>query len=211
MSAPKLAHRIRLWVLCVLLAIAAAVTATLRWGGYLLIEGDRLPAHVDAAIVLQGSTEAEKVRVAGAMNLLRQGIAQNVLLSIPPHLFWDEPALPAAHAYLERKYGPDATQRVYFCEVGPNVNSTEGEAMYLETCIRERGWKSIAVVTSNYHSRRAAMLWRRMLRHQNSGTEFCLYEVPDPDFQAQGWWRKRLYAKTWFFEFTKLIWAVFSW
>jgi hypothetical protein len=31
--------------------------------------------------------------------------------------------------------------------------------------------------------------------------------VPDPEFQARGWWRTRLYAKTWFMESLKLIWA----
>lgn len=191
------------------MVMAAIAAAALRWGGYLLIAGDRLPAHIDAAVVLQGSTEGSKARVAGAMSLLQQGIAQYVLLSIPPHLFWDEPALPAAQAYLQRKYGPDAA-RVYFCEVSHSVNSTEGEAIYLESCVREHGWRSIAVVTSNYHSRRAGMLWRRMLRQQNQRIHFYIYEVPDPDFQPQGWWHERLYAKTWFLEFTKLVWAVFS-
>jgi hypothetical protein len=34
--------------------------------------------------------------------------------------------------------------------------------------------------------------------------------VPDPEFEPEGWWHRRLYAKTWFFEFSKLIWSTFS-
>jgi len=202
-------RHIRLRVFWLLLAIGVIVPVTLRWAGYLLVAADRLPAHVDAAVILQGSTEGEKVRVAGAMNLLHQGIVQHILVSIPPRLFWDEPALPVARAYLEQHYGAEDAQRVYFCEVGQSVNSTEGEALSLESCIREHGWKSIAVVTSNYHSRRAGMLWRRMSRRQNSAARVWIDGVPDPEFQPENWWHKRLYAKTWFFEFTKLMWEAF--
>src|SRR5712672_2109416 len=59
------------------LIVAAVVIALclLLWGGDLLIAGDPLPEHLDAAIVLQGSIAAEKVRIAGAIDLLRQGVA----------------------------------------------------------------------------------------------------------------------------------------
>jgi uncharacterized SAM-binding protein YcdF (DUF218 family) len=210
MSAPPPRRRSQVWLLWLFLVAAAIVVFGSHWGGYLLIASDTLPAHVDAAVVLQGSTEGERARVAGAMSLLRQGIVEHTLLSIPPTSFWDEPTRPAARAYLERNYGMEAAQRVLFCEVGPNVNSTEGEAQSLERCIQEYGWKSIAVVTSNYHSRRDGMLWRRMLRRDHSGLRLWVDGVPDPEFQPKGWWRERLYAKTWFFEFTKLIWEAFS-
>jgi uncharacterized SAM-binding protein YcdF (DUF218 family) len=207
MSAPR--RHGRIWLLCFLTA-AAVVIGGLQCGGYLLIASDTLPAHADAAIVLQGSTLGEKARVAGAMSLLRQGTVDHILLSIPPALYWDEPTRPVALAYLERKYGTEAAQRVLFCEVGPNVNSTEGEAISLESCVQEHGWKSVAVVTSNYHSRRAGMLWRRMLRRKHSSLQLWVDGAPDPEFQPGGWWHKRLYAKTWFFEFSKLVWSVFA-
>jgi len=209
MNPPNPRRPIKVWLACVVMAVTILV-AGLRWGGYLLISTDPLPAHVDGAVVLQGSTLGEKARVAGAMRLLRQGVTPYILLSIPPTAYWDEPVRPVASAYLERTYGADAAQHVYFCEVGPSINSTEGEAQSLETCIQEHGWKSVAVVTSNYHSRRAGMLWRRMLRRQHSSLQIWMDGVPDPEFQPGGWWRERLYAKTWFFEFTKLTWETFS-
>ena len=32
-----------------------------------------------------------------------------------------------------------------------------------------------------------------------------VYGVADPAFQSRGWWRERLYAKTWVVEFAKLV------
>jgi uncharacterized SAM-binding protein YcdF (DUF218 family) len=210
MSALRPRRPSRLALLWVLLAGAAIVVCVLKWGGYFLIASDPLPAHFDAAVVLQGSTLGEKARVAGAMNLLQQRMTEHILLALPRQTYWDEPAQPAAHAYLERNYGVEATRQVYFCEVGGGVNSTEGEAQFLARCIQEHGWKSVVVVTSNYHSRRAGMLWRRMLHEQHSGLQIWVDGVPDPEFEPKGWWHRRLYAKTWFFEFSKLIWSTFS-
>lgn len=190
------------------LAAVALVASMLRWGGYLLVASDPLPSHADVAVVLQGSTLGEKARVAGAMALVRHGIAPYILLSIPPRGYWDEPTRPVASAYLERNYGADAN-RVYFCEVGPTTNSTEGETLYLDSCIHEHGWKSAIVVTSNFHTRRAEMIWRRTLNRKHSGLQLWIEGVADPEFDPRGWWRERLYAKTWFFEFSKLTWSVF--
>lgn len=138
------------------------------------------------------------------MELLRQGIVGQVLISIPPRLNWDEPAQPAAYAYLQRNYG-QAAQRALFCEVGPTISSTEGEADALYDCMRAFGWKSIVVLTSNYHTRRGQILWGRMLRRRNSEISLSIFAASDPDFQASGWWRERLCAKTWLLEFTKLV------
>jgi uncharacterized SAM-binding protein YcdF (DUF218 family) len=62
----------------------------------------------------------------------------------------------------------------------------------------------VVVVTSDYHSRRAGFLWRQAARQ--FPVQLWIDGVPDPEFQARGWWRKRIYAKTWYEEFTKLVW-----
>jgi len=202
-------NRRGIWLLGALIIVAAVGAVFTNWAGFVLVASGQVSSHVDAAVVLQGSTGGEKVRVAGAMDLLRQGIVEQVLISIPPKLNWDEPARTAAYAYLQRNYGEQAVRHALFCEVGPSINSTEGEADALYECMQALGWKSIVVVTSNYHTRRAQLLWRRMLRRRDSGINLSIFGAPDPDFQAIGWWRKRLYAKTWLLEFTKLVWELF--
>ncbi len=190
-----------------LLAAAAVITlGLLRWGADLLIASYApLPERVDAAIVLQGSIVAEKARIAGAMDLLRRGVADRALLSVPKESYWGQSVPPVARSFLERTYGSDLAARVDFCETSGEVDSTVQEAQALSPCIRERHWQSIAIVTSDYHTRRAGMLWRRMTRHE-SNLHIWVVGVADPEFQ-QPWWRHRRSAKVWVMEMSKLVWA----
>jgi len=146
------------------------------------------------------------LRIAGAMDLSRQGIADRVLLSVPKESYWGQSLPPVARAYLERNYGGELAARVDFCETDADVNSTEQEAQALSACIREHHWQSIAIVTSNYHTRRAKMLWRRIARH-DPNLHLWFRGVTDPEFQ-QPWWRHRQSAKIWVMECSKLAWAM---
>ena len=199
--------RSRWWIAGVFAVSAVLALLLLRWSGSFLVAPDPLPSHVDVAVVLQGSISGERVRIAGAMALLEQGVASRVLLSVPKESYWGESVPPLASRYLERNYGADLASRVDFCETGPEVNSTEQEAAAAVDCIRAHGWQAVAVVTSDYHTRRARYLWRKVLRDRSTTVHVWVTGVPDPEFQARGWWRHRLYAKTWFLESTKLVWA----
>lgn len=191
------------WILAVAIVIAVCL---LRWGGDLLISSDPEPQHVDAAIVLQGSIAAEKVRIAGAINLLQRGIADRALLSVPQESYWGQSIPPAARSYLERTYGRDLAARVDFCETNADVDSTVQEAQALGPCIQEHHWRSVVIVTSDYHTRRAGMLWRRMTR-SDPNLHLWIEGVADPEFQ-QPWWRHRRSAKIWLMETSKLVWSV---
>jgi uncharacterized SAM-binding protein YcdF (DUF218 family) len=56
--------------------------------------------------------------------------------------------------------------------------STQGEARTIARLARERGWRSVVVVTSRFHVTRAHMLFRRCL-------ELPLYVVGT----GSTWWR----------------------
>jgi uncharacterized SAM-binding protein YcdF (DUF218 family) len=180
----------------------------LHWGGYLLVSRDSLPDHMDAAVVLQGSIASEKPRVAAAMALLQQGAAARVALSVPKETYWGEEITPIARQYLEKNYGSELASRVDFCETSADMNSTEQEAQALSGCIQEHGWKTIALVTSNYHSRRAGMIWRKTLPKRDPSIHLSVDGVADPEYQPRGWWRQRAYATTWLMESAKLVWAL---
>jgi uncharacterized SAM-binding protein YcdF (DUF218 family) len=189
----------------VLLGTLVLLLCFLHWGGHLLVASDPLPPHVEGAIVLEGSISGEKARVAGAAQLLQQGIADRALLSLPKESYWGQSIPPVARDYVERNYGSPIASRVDFCE--NSARSTEEEAQALAHCVREHNWKTVAIITSSYHTRRAGFIWRRAIRRQAPLVSLWVHGVPDPDFQADGWWRHRLYAKTWFLEFTKLMWT----
>jgi uncharacterized SAM-binding protein YcdF (DUF218 family) len=178
----------------------------LRWGSVLLIASDPAPRHVDAAVVLQGSIAAEKVRIAGAIDLLRRSVADRILLSVPKESYWGQSIPPVARAYIERTYGSDVAARVDFCETSGAVDSTAQEAQALRPCIAERRWRSVAIVTSNYHTRRAELIWRKTSSDEPR-IDIWIDGVPDPEFQHP-WWRHRQSAKIFLMESTKLIWTV---
>ena len=195
------------WIAALVVSALVPIVCLMLWGGYLLESSDPMPANVDAAVVLEGSLVGERARLAGAMQLLRQGIPERVLLTLPPASYWGEPVPPMARHFLEANYGSDLAQRVDFCSVGADVDSTLQEAQAIDRCIQDHHWKSVVVVTSNYHTRRAGIIWRRVMKKQNPALQINMHGVDDPEFQARGWWQKRLWAKAWLLEFTKLIWT----
>ena len=196
-----------LWLISafVLVAFVFFFSAILRWGGYLLVSSDRLPTHADVAVVLQGSLVSEDARIVGAVRLLQQHVVANILLSIPETGYWGQSLPNLARAYLQKQYGNEIADRFEFCETGPSVDSTEQEARAIMSCIQKRQWKAIVVVTSNFHSRRAGIIWRRTWKAKSS-IVIGVDGVADPSFSPDGWWRHRMYAKTWFFESIKLAW-----
>jgi uncharacterized SAM-binding protein YcdF (DUF218 family) len=191
------------WLLASAILVAVCL---LLWGQHLLLATSPVPQHVDAAVVLQGSITAEKVRIAGAINLLQQGIADRVLLSVPRESYWGESIPPVARAYLVRAYGEALAARVDFCETGEDANSTAQEVQALSPCIQAHHWRSVVIVTSTYHTRRAGILWRK-LTASDPNLRISVTGVEDPEFQ-QPWWRHRQSAKTGLMEGMKLVWTI---
>lgn len=190
------------------LVLAVMVAALLRWGGHLLISKQPLPSHLDGSVVLQGSILGEKARIAGAVLLVQQGITDKILVSVPKESYWGQPVAPIAYAYNEKLYGQEMISHFVFCETDDSVDSTEDESKILFDCVQAHGWHSIAVVTSDYHSRRAGIIWRQMLREKHSSLQLWVHGVPDPEFRASEWWRDRRSTKYWFLECTKLLWTL---
>jgi len=205
---PNHAGRILRLVLGSALALAVMVAALMRWGGYLLISNEPLPSHLDVAVVLQGSILGEKARVAGAVRLVQQGITDKILVSVPRESYWGQAVAPIAYAYNEKLYGQEMISHFVFYETDDDVDSTEEESKVLFNAIQAHGWHSIAVVTSDYHTRRAGIVWRQMLREKHSSVQVWIHGVPDPEFRASAWWRDRRSAKYWFLECTKLLWTL---
>ena len=194
------------WLLAAGVAVAFCLLFT---GDRLLIATHPPPGRVDAAIVLQGSIAAEKARIAGAIDLLQHGVADRALLSVPKESYWGQSIPPIARSYLERDFGHDLSARVEFCETDASVDSTREEAQSVSSCIRDHHWQSIVIVTSNYHTRRAGMIWRKMANKMGKSdpkTRIFVLGVTDPEFQ-QPWWHHRQSAKVWLMETTKLVWT----
>jgi len=112
---------------------------------------------------------------------------------------------PVARPFPEKKNGTDLAGRVDFCTTEPDVISPQQEAQALSSCIQEHGWKSLALLTSNYQSRRVETVWRKTLSNAGGTVSVAVEGLPQPDYQPRGWWPQRVYAETWLRESAKLV------
>jgi len=187
-----------------LLVLFAAI-AILRWGGHLLAVSDPLPPRAQAAVVLAGSMNGERVRREEAVRLLRQGRADYVVLSVPQVTYLGEWVPDMMKRHIARIYEPPEVARVLLCPI--EADSTQEEARGLRKCLEEHNWRRVIVVTSNYHTRRARHIWHEVFQDADPPFAISVFGVSDGDFQPQGWWRKRRYAKTFVEETSKLVWT----
>ncbi len=188
-----------------LLAGALVAVALLAFGGKLLVSPDPLPADADVLVVLMGSDRAGQARREEALRLFREGRARNLAISAAQVKFWGEWVPDLMRRYLERAYGKEEADRAVLCP--NNADSTLEEAQALRPCLEAHGWHSVIVVTSNFHTRRARHIWHGVFEGAPAPVRVFVHGVDDGDFEPDGWWRNRRYAKTFLFEAAKLAWA----
>lgn len=163
--------------------------------------------HADALAVLSGSS-AYVERTQTAARLWREGRAPLVLLTNDPMLSgWIEaerrnPSFVQLATEELRRAGVEADR----IEVLPQyVTSTYEEALVLRDYAVSRGLRSIMIVTSSYHSRRALWTLRRVF--EGSGIKVGLYAVaPGQQMPAPAtWWWHPFGWQVVALEYVKLV------
>jgi uncharacterized SAM-binding protein YcdF (DUF218 family) len=81
-------------------------------------------------------------------------------------------------------------------------DSTLEEAEALVRLAKEKKWRKVIVVTSNYHTRRARYIFRRVFPQ---GTEVSVASARDGDFDPEHWWEKRKSIKELTREFAGML------
>ncbi len=82
--------------------------------------------------------------------------------------------------------------------------STVDEARKLRRYMLDQGLKRLIVVTSNFHTRRSRLLFRRVFK--GTGIAIVVQAAPpDYDFDPEQWWTRRENSKTLLWEYQKLI------
>lgn len=189
------------------LVILAAVTFVwfLFYGGRYLHHEDPLQ-KADAIFVL-GGTRAE--RPLEAIDLYKEGYAPLVVLS---------PGRPEVGELLFRQRGIRFPTEVEMerdalvqsgippgaiLAANGSVDNTAEEARMLRDLVGVHGWRRVIVVTSKYHTRRAAFAFRRGL--EGTGAQVLMrasrYDSSDP----ARWWRYRSDFRFVISEWQKLV------
>jgi uncharacterized SAM-binding protein YcdF (DUF218 family) len=183
------------------LPIAAALLAVvllLQWQAALSLLGSCLidseaPLPADLILVLGGDFWGPRVVKAAELSTL--GYAPTVLISGPPYAGRPEGEL-AVDFLVKRGF-----RREMFAVFGHTATSTIAEALALRGELARRGAKRVILVTSNYHSRRAKMVFRLFC----PGIRFVSVPPSDAEFYAEGWWKNRSSREIFFSEWTKIL------
>jgi uncharacterized SAM-binding protein YcdF (DUF218 family) len=181
-------------VVCIAVALALAAVTHVWWlaalGG--LLVHDQGPARADIAIVLAGDYSGN--RIVRAAELVKQGYVPNILVSGPRliyGLYECDLAIPFA---IQRGY-----PETWFIRSPNETRSTREEAAALLTDLRRRGVHRILVVTSDFHTARAA----RVYRAAAPDLDVRLVAAPDEFFRADSWWHNREGRKIFLVEWLK--------
>lgn len=198
--------RRRGWVtgLVGVLLLAALALPALRAAGRFLVETDPLQ-HADAIVVLTGSYPD---RILEAVALFREGWAPHIILCRElenagfrklRELGVKVPRLYDLNRSVAEQLGvPPAAITVLDRPAG----STYSEAEVVLAEVLRRGDHSILLVTSKYHSARAA----RIYRHLAAGRVTIIARpARDDDFQPEGWWHDRTSTRRVVIEYQKLL------
>jgi len=176
-----------------LLLLLLSHSLWMGWMGAYLVESEQ-PVRADVVVVLAGDPYGH--RILKAAELVKQGYAPLVLVSGAPG-FYDMHESDLAIPFAVRHGYP----REWFIAMPHQAHSTEEEVRVIIDELRRRNAHRVILVTSDYHSRRAAHLFRS----DSEGLDVRMVTAPDDYFSAHGWWHTREGRKTFLLEWTKTL------
>ena len=180
-------------LLCVVLVFVGIYLARhplLRFAGEELVVEDVLQKS-DAIIVLSADNFYAD-RATRSAEIYRQGLAPVVVASGERLRPYAGIAELMEHDLIERGVPKEKIMRF-----AHDSDSTREEAESLAKLAKEKKWKSVIIVTSNYHTRRARYIFEKIFPENIS---VKVAAARDGDFDPQSWFEKRRGIKLFFRE-----------
>ena len=157
--------------------------------------------HSDAILVL-GDDNFYADRATRASQVYRQGLGPIVVASGRRLRPYAGVAELMEHDLIERGVPKDKILRV-----AHDSDNTREEAKTLVQVAKQKKWRSVIVVTSNYHTRRARYIFAHIfpedIRIQITGAR-------DGDFDPERWWEKRISVKDLIREMAAMLVAIWE-
>jgi uncharacterized SAM-binding protein YcdF (DUF218 family) len=184
------------FIVCIAILLALAAATHSWWLAALgrLLVRDEGPVHADIAVVLAGDYYGNRVVRAG--ELVKQGYVPNVLVS-GPHMLYGFYECDLEIPFAVKRGYPES----WFIRSPNQALSTREESAAILADLRRRGVHRFLLVTSDYHTARAARIYRRAA----PDLDMRVVAAPDEYFRADGWWRNREGRKIFLVEWMKTV------
>jgi len=183
-------------ILLLLLVVAYLLRIELLTAaGRALVEDDG-PQKAACILVLGGDDYGD--RIIKAAQLAQAGYAPFVVVDGPPALIGHESDTTIQYA-VQKGFPASLFRSVW---LPPGVDSTSTEVQYVANKVfRPNHISKVLLVTSNFHTRRAA----RFIRREVPWLQVVVVPAPDPFFKPDSWWKTRNGKKTFLLEWTKTV------
>jgi uncharacterized SAM-binding protein YcdF (DUF218 family) len=158
------------------------------------VEDDGLQ-KAQAAVVLGGDGNGS--RILKAAEIAQAGYVPLVLVDGPKSLLGHESDETVQYAEL-RGYPASLFRAI---PLGDDIRSTRAEAQYVGKYLKTQRIRKILLVTSNYHTRRAAYWFRK----EDPWLQVIAIPAADPEFVPNSWWTYREGQKTFVLEWLKTV------
>lgn len=109
--------------------------------------------------------------------------------------------------YMARDLESDGVPPSAILRFSHRADDTRDEAEGLRVLAGQKGWRRILLVTSNYHTRRARYIFRKVLP---ASIRLEIASAPDSDFDPATWWESRRGRKLFFLETVGYLEAVWE-
>jgi uncharacterized SAM-binding protein YcdF (DUF218 family) len=188
---PGLLRRIGKTGLLLCAALALVLTAGFLWFIWRVpAEEVRLARDADGIVALTGGAS----RIADAIELLASGHGQRLLIS---------GANRSTTLHEISRRNPEFERWVRCCIDFDRSVNTLGNAIEIKRWAEHRGFRSLIIVTSNYHMPRALA----EIAHQLPDVALLPFPVVTERLRAEPWWSSSATARLMFTEYVKLIFA----
>jgi uncharacterized SAM-binding protein YcdF (DUF218 family) len=202
------------WIFVILFILYFGITAyriplLVQLGEYLIVE--HKPQKADLIVCLGGPGVGNTL---AAVDVFQKGFA--------PYLLKAKEIEPDGLDYLKAKVKDYPTEFDLFTMITEGfgipveaiispekrVGSTIEEANLVRTLVLDKGYRSLILVTTLTHSRRAYLTFRRVFKD----SKVQLISLPShyQQFSPKDWWKKRVYTKELIIEYQKLIYYKFK-
>jgi len=180
-------------------------------GNFLIYEQN--PQKADVIVVLNGR---DTERSLSAVDLYKKGYANLIVLaqgSKQPGSdeFWKRVVNNFdGKIFFQRAIEAMGVPEKSFKLIGNGVASTYDEAVATKEFLKKNGYKSILLVTSKWHSKRAYLTFKSVLNKKGNGITITIIPSSYDNFDPELWWKKEEDAESVFREYVRLIYYIFS-